>query len=89
VQRVVEVAGTPARLSVPPSWLLALLATVNPTIRAVREQRFRVEQPWVVDHSKFARAFGLHVTPHPEAIRATLDWFTGAGPSPAHETGVI
>ena len=29
----------------------------------------------VVDHSKFERAFGARVTPHRDAIRATLDWF--------------
>jgi len=51
---------------------------VNPTLRAVREQRFQLEQPWVVDHSKFAGTFGAQVTPHPEAIRATLDWFAVA-----------
>jgi len=79
VELVCKVAGEPTRLSVTPSWLLALLATVNPTIRAVREQRFQVEQPWVVDHSRFARAFGVRVTPHPDAIRATLDWFAGSG----------
>ena len=79
VRLVFEVAGKPPKLSVTPPLLLALLALVNPTIRAVREQRFQVEQPWVVDHSKFARAFGAQVTPHPEAIRATLDWFAGVG----------
>lgn len=79
VELVCKLAAEPPRLSVTPAWLLALLAKVNPTIRAVREQRFQVEQPWVVDHSKFARAFGAHVTPHAEAIRATLDWFAAAG----------
>jgi hypothetical protein len=58
---------------------IALLALVNPTLRAVREQQYQREAPWVVDHSKFARAFGAEVTPHGEAIKATIDWYATAG----------
>jgi len=46
-------------------------------VRAVREQRFQVERAWVVDHSKFANAFGAQTTPHDDAIRQTLAWFDG------------
>ena len=76
---VFEAAGQPLRLQVLPSVLLALLALVNPTLRAVREQQYQREAPWVVDHSKFARAFSAQVTPHGEAIRATIDWYAKAG----------
>ena len=58
-----------------PPALLAGLALVRPILRAVREQQYQRVVPWVVDHSKFERAFGARVTPHREAIRATLDWF--------------
>ncbi|MGH2358648.1 MAG: NAD-dependent epimerase/dehydratase family protein [Candidatus Limnocylindria bacterium] len=77
--RVFEAAGHPLRLQVLPSALLAALAVVNPTLRAVREQQYQRVAPWVVDHSKFVRAFGVEVTPHPDAIRVTLDWFAAAG----------
>ena len=46
-------------------------------LRAVREQQYQRLAPWVVDHSKFERAFGARTTPHREAIRMTLDWFPG------------
>ena len=58
-----------------PSALLTVLAMVNPTLRAVREQQYQREAPWVVDHSKFVRAFGLDVTPHRDAIEVTLEWY--------------
>jgi nucleoside-diphosphate-sugar epimerase len=58
-----------------PRALLALLATVNSTLRAVREVAYQLEQPFVLDHSKFARAFGAHPTPHAEAIRDTVGWY--------------
>jgi hypothetical protein len=58
-----------------PSALLTVLALVSPTLRAVREQQYQRETPWVVDHSKFAKAFGADVTPHRAAMAVTLDWY--------------
>jgi nucleoside-diphosphate-sugar epimerase len=78
VQLVYETAGQPLRLRVLPSALLAVLAIASPTLRAVREQQYQRTRPWVVDHSRFARAFGATATPHREAIATTLDWFRNA-----------
>lgn len=75
---VFEAAGQPPAIQVLPQVLLTVLALVNPTLRAVREQQYQREAPWVVDHSKFAQAFGAEVTPHSEAIAATLAWFAQA-----------
>ena len=75
---VFEAAGQPPKLRVLPSALLTALALVNPTLRAVREQQYQREGPWIVDHSKFASAFDADVTPHREAIAATVAWFASA-----------
>ncbi len=79
VGRVFGELGREPRLRVMPRALLALVATVNPTLRAVREVAYQLEQPFVLDHSKFARAFGAHPTPHAEAIRETLAWYRTRG----------
>jgi nucleoside-diphosphate-sugar epimerase len=73
--RLVFAEGREPRLRVMPRALLVLLATVNPTLRAVREVAYQLEQPFVLDHSKFAGAFGAQPTPHAEAIRATVGWY--------------
>lgn len=75
---VFEAAGRRPKVSAMPSALLTILALLSPTLRAVREQQYQREAPWVVDHAKFANAFGAHVTPHREAIATTLDWYRGA-----------
>ncbi|MDQ2935522.1 MAG: NAD-dependent epimerase/dehydratase family protein [Chloroflexota bacterium] len=80
VEQVYAAAGKTTDLRVMPRPLLALIGLLNPTVRAVREQLFQVDQPWVVDHTKFAGAFGADVTPHRDAVRATLAWFA-ANPS--------
>jgi hypothetical protein len=57
VQMVFEAVGHP-RMRAAPRWGIALAALFNPTLRAVKEQLFQTERPWVVDSSKFERAFG-------------------------------
>lgn len=69
-----EVGGTP-RVRTAPRWGLALAGLFNPTLRAVREQLYQSERPWVVDSGKFERAFGWRATPLPEAVRPTVAWF--------------
>ena len=68
----------PARLQTVPRLMIALLALFMPPMRAVKETLYQSEQPWVVDHSKYARAFGSHPTPHDAAIAETLSWYRQA-----------
>ena len=75
VRLVYEAAGHPLKLRPMPSPILAVAALSSPTLRAVKEQQYQREQPWVVDHSKFARAFGADITAHREAIARTLNWW--------------
>jgi nucleoside-diphosphate-sugar epimerase len=79
VRLVFAELGREPRLRVMPRTLLAVLATVNPTLRAVREVAYQLEQPFVLDHSKFAGAFGAHPTAHAEAIRDTVPWYRTRG----------
>ena len=77
---VFEAARQPLKLGVMPSPLLTALALVSPTLRAVREQQYQRDRPWVVDHSKFAKVFGVEVTPHQAAVADTLDWYRSDRP---------
>lgn len=81
VRLVFEATGHPLKLSVLPSPILTVAALFSPTLRAVKEQQYQRENAWVVDHSKFARAFGAEVTEHREAIGLTLAWWRGTNPS--------
>jgi nucleoside-diphosphate-sugar epimerase len=79
VALVYSTAGHTAKLRVVPPVFLAAMALFSPMLRAVREQQYQRDAPWVVDHSKFAHAFGDDVTPHHDAIAATLDWYRRVG----------
>jgi len=75
VQMAFDAAGHPPRHRAAPRWGIALAALFNPTLRAVKEQLYQSERPWVVDSSKFERAFGWGATPLPDAVSATVAWF--------------
>lgn len=75
VEMVFAKLGRPARLQLAPKFAITLLALFIPPMAAVKETMYQSEHPWVVDHSKFTRAFGGQPTPHDQAIEQTLAWF--------------
>jgi nucleoside-diphosphate-sugar epimerase len=67
---------TPARVQAVSPALLAVAGLFSPLLRELRETTYQVRKPFVVDASKFERAFpGFTPTPHPEAIEQTVRWF--------------
>ena len=75
VEMVFAELGRPPRLRPAPRWGLVLAGLFNPTVRAVREQLYQSEHPWLVDSARFEQTFGWRATPLQEAIRATAVWF--------------
>ena len=69
-----EVGGEPKMQRVPKPLLWAL-GLFNPALRETIEMLYEFEEPFVVDHSAFARAFGDHATPLREAIGRTVRWY--------------
>lgn len=65
----------PVRLQGVPTLAITVLGLFIPALRAVKETLYQSQRPWVVDHSKFARAFGSQPTPHEQAIAETVAWF--------------
>lgn len=81
ISLVFEELGKPLKLQVAPRWLMAVIGLFNPVVRELGEISYQTEYPFIVDHSKYERAFGADVTPHREAIRRTLDWYRRELPS--------
>ena len=77
IEMVCAQLGAPSRLSVAPRFLIDLFALFIPPMAAVKETMYQSERPWVVDHGKFARAFGAAPTPLDQAIAKTIAWFKG------------
>ncbi len=52
--------------------MMLLAGLFSPMIRESAEVYYQFERPFIMDSSKFERAFGKQVTPHREAIREIL-----------------
>ena len=68
-------AGGNARARTLPKLMFSILARFHPLLRELKETLYQVQQPFVVDHGKYERAFGANPTPHDEAIRRTIEWY--------------
>lgn len=68
-------AGLSPKIGSTPNLAVRALGLFNPTIREVAEMLYEFNEPFVVDHSKFERAFGNSALPEEEAIRQTIAWY--------------
>jgi nucleoside-diphosphate-sugar epimerase len=78
IELAARVAGTLPRPAVWGMGTVRLLGLLVPALRELPELLYQYDRPFVSDASKFERAFGpFAVTPHEEALRATLAWYRG------------
>jgi nucleoside-diphosphate-sugar epimerase len=75
IQEVYRQADTTPKLRPVPPLVVHLLGLFNPMMRELRETLYQVRRPWVVDHTKFDRAFGARPTAHADGIADTLEFF--------------
>ncbi len=75
VEMVFEDVGRPARRQRAPRALLRAMGLFNPAMREMVEMLYEFKEPFVVDHSDFARTFGDHATPLEEAVGETVRWY--------------
>lgn len=72
---ITRVTGRQVRIMAHGNRTARALGLVSAIARAGAEMVYQFEQPFVVDGSRFARAFGEKATDYDAAIRATLDWY--------------
>ncbi|PRY54971.1 NAD-dependent epimerase/dehydratase family protein [Glycomyces artemisiae] len=73
-----DAAGGPGRSAALRRGMQLALGLVNPVVRELGETWYQRDRDWVVDDTAFRAAFGEpRLTPHEEAIAATLAWFRG------------
>jgi nucleoside-diphosphate-sugar epimerase len=70
-----EEAGVAARPVAIPAAMLRLLGLFNPVVRELGEMLYEFNAPYLIDGSKYLRAFGSTPTPHREGLRRTIAWY--------------
>jgi nucleoside-diphosphate-sugar epimerase len=76
LEMVFEALGRPPKMSVITPLMVGLAGLFVPFIREMNEMLYQWDRPFVVDDSRFRRAFGpFDVTPHRVAVERTVRWF--------------
>ena len=83
---VFEESGHEPKILVAPELLFRALGLFERNLREISEMLYQWNEPHVVDHGDFERAFGNTATPNREAIRQTVAWFR-SHPKTAAEAG--
>lgn len=87
IQMAFKAAGTKPGIGLLSGGFLRFASLVNSDAREMRELLYEFEEPLVLDGTKFARAFpSFGYTPHEEAIRQTVEWFSKRSMMPRSET---
>jgi nucleoside-diphosphate-sugar epimerase len=70
-----EEAGHLPKMSGMGKFMMRLGGIFIPGARETVEMMYEFDQSFIVDHSKYIRAFGNHATPITEGIQRTLEWY--------------
>jgi nucleoside-diphosphate-sugar epimerase len=76
LELVVAAAGGDSRIATNSAAMTRLVGVFVPFLRELGETLHHFQGPYVLDWSKYRRAFGPFTpTPHPEAVARTVAWF--------------
>jgi nucleoside-diphosphate-sugar epimerase len=75
VELIFQEIGQPARLSTMGKMMMRIGGIFIPGAREMVEMMYEFEKPFVVDSSKFTKAFGLQATPWQAALHETVAWY--------------
>jgi nucleoside-diphosphate-sugar epimerase len=76
VELITAALGRPVKVTATSRLALRLAGVFDPRARESAELLYQWERPFVLDASKFQRAFGPFAsTPHQQAVATTIAWF--------------
>ncbi len=76
VQLIAAALGRPVKVTATSRLALRIAGVFDPRARESAEMLYQWERPFVLDASKFQRAFGpFQPTPHHQAVATTVAWF--------------
>lgn len=75
IRMIAEEAGVEPKMNAMGRFMMWMGGLFVPEARETVEMMYEFEQPFIVDSSKFEKAFGVKATPMRAAIRETVDWY--------------
>jgi nucleoside-diphosphate-sugar epimerase len=74
LEQVAALGGSPLKLRIAGRLMLRVMGVFKPDMRELIEMLYQFESPFIVNHDKVTRRFGLTPTPLPQALRETVAW---------------
>jgi nucleoside-diphosphate-sugar epimerase len=75
INLIFEVLAKPAKMSAMGKLMMRIGGLFIPPAREIVEMIYEFEKDFVVDSSKFTKAFGLKATPYRDGVAATVAWY--------------
>ncbi len=75
INLIFNTLGRPPKMSAMGKMMMRLGGLFVPAAREVVEMMYEFEKDFVVDGSKFTKAFGLEATPYRDGVQATVAWY--------------
>ena len=75
VRMFAEEAGVEPKISGMGKFMMTIGGLFIPEAKETVEMMYEFDKPFIVDSSKFEKAFGMKATPTREAIRETVNWY--------------
>jgi nucleoside-diphosphate-sugar epimerase len=75
IELIFEDLGQPVKIKSMGRLMMAFGGLFIPSARESVEMMYEFEKPFIVDDSKYIKAFGNHATPLKEAIHQTVAWY--------------
>jgi len=75
IRMFAEEAGVESKISSMGKLMMAIGGLFIPEAKETVEMMYEFDKPFIVDSSKFEKAFGMKATPMREAIRETVNWY--------------
>jgi nucleoside-diphosphate-sugar epimerase len=75
IRMIAEEAGVEPKMSGMGKFMMWIGGLFVPEARETVEMMYEFDQPFIVDSSKFEKAFGMKATPIKEAVKETVAWY--------------
>jgi nucleoside-diphosphate-sugar epimerase len=75
IELIFEDLGQPVKIKSMGRLMMAFGGLFIPSARESVEMMYEFEKPFIVDDSKYIKAFGNHATPLRDAIHQTVAWY--------------
>ena len=75
IEMVYNEAGEEPKIRAGTRIPLTIMSLFSSKMKFALQVLYQFDRPFIVDHSKYDKAFGSDPMPHPEATKRTLDWY--------------